>query len=682
MARYRRDLFRLAEAALVGLFFVQAVRFAYATLYAHVASASLVNLTADPSTLTGVPGVVDPQLVQTELIVAGVILLLPLLAVIFQRLWFGPALIAIVVAAGRVFITANGTTTFGVIGGLIAAGAAGLYIATIAVRRPSLVPICLVLGFAGDHMFRLYGNTADITLLADFLPMQTLLSLALFAIAIFSAIFERLTPDAETDATGASLRGEISGWGAFALGGLLYLEFAVLALPNTVAHRTKVDYITVAPYLMATTLFPLVPEVRQFARRFLGMFDGQFRGWVWFLLIGLLVVIGFRFSGPTAAFMLVFAQLMVSLSWWWILQPSDGKRNFTSVSVVFALGLFLLLTGADFFTFEYAFVRNVVEPYGSLLRAFRGMGLVVVLFATLLAGLPAILSRKRLPWQGGRVAESLIALAFVVAASVLAGSLSRPIVITPITSANQLRIGTLNLHGGYSLYFSSDLNTIEQQVRAYGVDVLLLQEVETGRMISSSVDQAAWLARQLNMQVQYFPTNEGLQGLAVLSKLPIEDAQGQLLTSIGRQTGVQFLKLRAPDQAELHIYNTQLGFLLVNNEAAAQEQDQTTQLQEIFGFISQNDPPLTNRTVLGGTFNTVPGSDIYQYLAQSSFTDPFSSLPAEKAVTLRRVNGDIARVDYLWLRQITSKFVGTAPILQSTHNMSVVEIGLLQSTGG
>jgi endonuclease/exonuclease/phosphatase family metal-dependent hydrolase len=682
MARYRRDLFRLAEAALVGLFFVQAVRFVYATLYAHVASASLVNLTADPTTLTGVAGVVDSQMVQTELIVAAVILLVPLLGVIFQRLWFGPALVAIVVAAGRVFITANGATTFGVIGGLIAVGAAALYIASIAVRRPALVPVCLVLGFAGDHLFRLYGNTADITIQADYLPIQTLLSLTLFAIAIFSAIFERLTPDAETDATGASLRGEISGWGAFALGGLLYLEFAVLALPNTIAHRTNVDYITLAPYLMATTLLPLVPEVREWARRFLNMFDGQFRGWVWFLLIGLLIVIGFRFTGTVAAFMLVFAQLMVSLSWWWILQPSDGKRNFTAVSVVFALGLFLLLTGADFFTFEYAFVRNVIEPYGSILRAFRGMGLIVVLFATLLAGLPAILSRKRLPWHGGRLTESMIALAFVIAASVLAGSQSRPVVITPITNASQLRIGTLNLHGGYSLYFASDLPAIEQQVRAYGVDVLLLQEVETGRMISSSVDQAAWLARQLNMQVQYFPTNEGLQGLAVLSKLPIEDSQGILLSSIGRQTGVQFLKLRAPDQAELHIYNTQLGFLLVNNEAPAQEQDQTTQLQEIFGFMSQNDPPLTNRTVLGGSFNTVPGSDIYQYLAQSSFTDPFSSLPAEKAFTLRRVNGDTARVDYLWLRQITSKFVGTAPILQSTHNMSVVEIGLLQSTGG
>src|SRR5450432_120519 len=546
MARYRRDIFLLAEAALVGLFFVQAMRFVYATLYAHASSVSLINVTANPSSLLGVPGIVTPAQVQIELFAAGIALLAPLLAILFGRFWFGPEVFATVVAAGRVFMTANGTTMFGVIGGIVAVGAALLYIAVIAIRRPGMVPICLLLGFAGDQLIRLYGNTADPTISADFLIAQTAISLLLFVVAVTGAVLERLMPVEEN---GESQRGEINGWSAFALGGLLYIEFAVLGLSNTVAHHAGLDYIAIAPWLVVATLLPLVPQIREVARRFLSMFDGQFRGWVWYLLIGLLVVVGFRFSGILAAAALIMAQVMVTLSWWWVTQPAAGKRNFTALGTVFAVLLFLLLTGADFFTYEYAFVRNVPEPFGSLLRAFRGMGLVVVLFATLLSGLPAILARKRLPWRGGGdITESLAALVLVVMVGVFAASLARPVVAEPSAAKDQLRIATLNLHGGYSLYFDSDLAEIEKQVRVDGIDILLLQEVETGRMISSSIDQAAWLGRQLNMLVEYFPTNESLQGLAVLSKLPVEQSEGLMLTSQGRQTGVQYIRLRAPDR--------------------------------------------------------------------------------------------------------------------------------------
>src|SRR5258706_8337510 len=103
MARYRRDLFRLAEAALVGLFFVQAVRFLYSTLYAHVASANLVVLTAKASDMNGLPGVVDPMAVQTELIVAGIAPFAPLLSALFCPVWFRPAVIAIIAAGGPAF---------------------------------------------------------------------------------------------------------------------------------------------------------------------------------------------------------------------------------------------------------------------------------------------------------------------------------------------------------------------------------------------------------------------------------------------------------------------------------------------------------------------------------------------------------------------------------------------------
>src|SRR5258708_34688781 len=184
------------------------------------------------------------------------------------------------------------------------------------------------------------------------------------------------------------------------------------------------------------------------------------------------------------------------------------------------------------------------------------------------------------------------------------------------------------------------------------------------------------------MQVIYFPTNEGSQGLAVLTKLPILESKGELLTSQGKQTGVQFLRLRAPDQAELDVYNPQLSLLTRSREAGTiQDDEQMQQLREVFAFISENDPSLTNRTILGGTFNSLPDSEPYKFTG-SAFIDHFVNLEADKAVTLRLVNSPPVRVAYLWLRQINPHSVGVVPVGQSTQNMAVAEIGLLQTSGG
>lgn len=689
MTHYRRELFRSLEAGLIGLFFVQAMRFLYSALYAHLGSLDQVTKTLNRDVLSGVAGVVARADVQLELGFTVIGLLLPLLAVLFGRSRFG-TLAGVLVAAGRVYITANGHSMIGVIGAALAVGGAALYIAILAQRRAHMLPIVFIFGFAGDQLIRLYGYSIDVTWGADFLLIQVIASVALFVILLINIaldIAEQRARDRQSNESNAPPlppipRTQISGWGALALGGLLYLEFTLLGLSNTLAHRAGVDSSVIAPWLVGVTLLPLVPEVREVARRFLGMFDGQWRGWVWFLLIGLLVVIGFRVSGTAAAFTLLAAQLLITLSWWWITQPTEGRGGFSGPGVSIGLALFLALTGLEYFTYDYAFVRNVPEPFGTALRSLRGLGLVVVLLSVLFVNLPVILARKRLAWRGGRFLESAAIFVFVILIGALAASLTTPLIITPPVRADRLRIVTLNLHGGYSLYFDSNLADLALQISNNGADVVLLQEVEAGRLVSSGIDQAAWLGRQLHMQVVFFPTNESLQGLAILSRLPIEAQQGVFLTSIGKQTGVQYVRLRAQDRAVLDVYNTELGYLIKDSTQSVdvQEKDQLAQRDQIFGLINQNDPTLTTRTVIGGSFNNTPGSDLYQSMAQS-FLDPFVGLAEEKAITWRLVNNVTSRVDYLWLRRVTPLQVGVAPLTSSTHNMAVLEIGLLPTPG-
>jgi len=655
MTHYRRELFRSLEAGLIGLFFVQAMRFLYSALYAHLGSLDQVTKTLNRDVLSGVAGVVARADVQLELGFTVIGLLLPLLAVLFGRSRFG-TLAGVLVAAGRVYITANGHSMIGVIGAALAVGGAALYIAILAQRRAHMLPIVFIFGFAGDQLIRLYGYSIDVTWGADFLLIQVIASVALFVILLINIaldIAEQRARDRQSNESNAPPlppipRTQISGWGALALGGLLYLEFTLLGLSNTLAHRAGVDSSVIAPWLVGVTLLPLMPEV----------------------------------SGTAAAFTLLAAQLLITLSWWWITQPTEGRGGFSGPGVSIGLALFLALTGLEYFTYDYAFVRNVPEPFGTALRSLRGLGLVVVLLSVLFVNLPVILARKRLAWRGGRFLESAAIFVFVILIGALAASLTTPLIITPPVRADRLRIVTLNLHGGYSLYFDSNLADLALQISNNGADVVLLQEVEAGRLVSSGIDQAAWLGRQLHMQVVFFPTNESLQGLAILSRLPIEAQQGVFLTSIGKQTGVQYVRLRAQDRAVLDVYNTELGYLIKDSTQSVdvQEKDQLAQRDQIFGLINQNDPTLTTRTVIGGSFNNTPGSDLYQSMAQS-FLDPLVGLAEEKAITWRLVNNVTSRVDYLWLRRVTPLQVGVAPLTSSTHNMAVLEIGLLPTPG-
>jgi endonuclease/exonuclease/phosphatase family metal-dependent hydrolase len=672
MKSLRTDLLRNLEAGLMGLFFVQAVRFLYGTLYAHIGSIDQLSRTVDVGAVGAAPGVISVGEVQTELVLMVIALLLPLSGILLGR--FG-TMIAAVAAAGRVYMTFGGHTLLGVIGAAAVAGGGALYASVLARRRADQLPFMFVIGFGADQVIRTFGGTIDPTWDGRFLPMQAGLSLILFLVTALNLVLEgreRRNPDYV-----APPQTHIAGWGAVALGGLLYLQFAVLGLPNMVARRAGGDGIVIAPYLVVATLLPLVPAVRELARRFLVIFDAQWRGWVWFLLTGLLFVVGYRFQGPPSAIALLFAQFLLSLSWWWLVQPAEGRSNFSGAALSIGLILFLVLTGADYFTYDYAFVRGLQEPFGGLVRGFRGLGLAIVIVAVLLVNLPAIVARKRLPFRGGRVAESALIVILVALAGGLTYSFASPTFVQPPARPDRLRIVTLNLHGGYSLYFGQNLPEIAAEIQKNGADVVLLQEVETGRMVSYGIDQVAWLAQTVGMQADYFPTNEALQGMAILTRMPITARQTQLLTSIGKQTGVQYVQLQKIGGGVLNVYNTQLGLLLRDSarDAESQQQDQLRQIDEIFSLIAANDPALTNPTVLGGTFNNTPGSDVYQKLA-SYFADPFAGLAAEKAITWRLINNVVSRVDYLWLRNVTSLSAGVSEMQATTHNMPVVEIGL------
>ncbi|MBK8026279.1 MAG: hypothetical protein IPK19_34040 [Chloroflexi bacterium] len=580
------------EAGLIGLFFVQAARFLIAMLYSRAAGASVVTALQAAGAILPDPLPINPAQVTAEWTTLGVLLLLPLIGSLVINLPFMPLVAALVVIAGRLLMFDMGVLTPTAAAAVVFSGGL-LYLLAMARRRLRTLPYFFVLGFAADMLIRMFGNTNDLSIAPGFLNIQIGLAIVSVLLALISLLLQ--SRQARDDETGAALdRGLIPLWGALGIGGQLYLWLALFGLPNAVATRASVDYTLFAPALLGATLLPIIPVVRSWARGFIGAVDGGARGWLWLLLIALLIVLGTRLNGLVAGVSLTVAAALSSLVWWWVARPkAEKERSFGGLYVLIGLALFALLVVGDIFTFEYAFVRDLTGDYAflnpyvpPLLRGFRGFGLGVMLLALFIASIPIIQTRRRIPWMGG--ASALVSLLAIVLVGVLVavGTFAvRPPVIAGVRGEPTIRVATYNIHGGYDQYYVGQLEQVARTIQQSGANVVLLQEVEAGRLVSSGVDQALWLARRLGMDRRYFPTNESLQGLAVLSNIEIGFADGELLASLGSQTGVQRVQIVPDQNVVVTLYNTWLSplFDLGTSELSAQEQDQQRQLNEIFG---------------------------------------------------------------------------------------------------
>ncbi len=698
MRDFRKHL-KTIEAVLVGLFFIQALRYLIGMIYSRTASASLVTV-IDPAILdTSLPGVVDPAIVSSEITLLGFLLALPVLAVLFGRQRWLFIITVILVAVGRaVMIMEMPPITVVASSGLVVSGAL-FYVAVLISNRAQLLPRMFIFAFALDQIIRALGNTLDPTWSPEFFSFQLGLSIALVVLAILNLTILR---DVDDKSIGISSdKSLLTFWGGIAFGAILFLQLSLLALPNAVAGRAEVDYATFVPLLIIATVLPLVPAVRLRIRSMIGAFDSGARGWVWMLIILLMIVVGTRIHHipipglgqfPFGGIALLVAQFAVNMIWWWLIRPrGETERGLTGLWMIVSILILGLLLVGDLFTYEYAFVRDFAPPYDSLnaiipplLRGFRNMGLGLLLLAGFFVALPMIQTARRMPWTGGTRLESALMTVMVAVFGVVGAIVSSAPLVSPAFGIDSLRIGTYNIHAGYSEFFGFDMEEIATSIEKSGVSVVLLQEVEVGRLTSFGVDQTLWLGRRLGMDVRFYATNEGLQGLAVLSRVPIVFNDGLPLASIGQQTGLQRVQIQ-PDEGAITLYNTWLGVLLDGESVEEREREQQQQLSQIFtiveGHILNDYAGQLGRAVLGGTFNNVPNSPLIQTIQNTNFNDTFAGSNIINSATLVRT-GVQARVDYLWFWEQALPSMGNGVIDSpaSDHRLAFVEV-LLRRDG-
>jgi hypothetical protein len=287
--------FRLTEAGLILWFFLTAARTVAAILLGLVTGAL-----AD--------GQVTLSFVNAHLWVAGAV------AVV----WFAPrprstlpttlSLTALVVAISRVPVSIF-QPTIRFYAALVVFAIGGLYMVSLLRANYRTFLTALVIALVLDQLARAAGYTYDITLREKWLLPQVVLSLVAIAVSRLARARAKNEPYQPA---------RLTLWNGLSLGAFLFLQMALLGMPNVIARWANVDYGPVAVWLVLVTALMLSPSLRQIASRPLEMFDERSRGWVWMLLLALLLVLGNRTSGPLAAVALISAQVVALMIVWWV----------------------------------------------------------------------------------------------------------------------------------------------------------------------------------------------------------------------------------------------------------------------------------------------------------------------------------------------------------------------------
>jgi endonuclease/exonuclease/phosphatase family metal-dependent hydrolase len=525
------------------------------------------------------------------------------------------------------------------IASIVIVAAAGVYLAARLRASPRDVVPSILLALVADQVLRAMGHTWDVTLRQAWWPWQIAISVLLCLLAgwLFG----------QRQSEGAA---QAPGWGVgtgLAWGGWLFLQTSLLVFPNATARWSG------GAYWVLASLWPLL-ILAMWAR---GDPWTTRRGWLdGLIFLALLLAglsLGYAATGLLAVAGLAVAQVasLVLLSSC-VLLPKPDQRERLGPALAVGGVLYLVLSFAYAFTFTYAYTLDL----------FRDLGLPVFLAAGLLAGLPALpLPAVETPVSGPSKTRLLAigagGLCLVVLISIVAFPRQQP---QPATG-DSFRVATYNIHYGYDTVWHLSLEEQASTIEESGADVVMMQEVDTGRPTSYMIDDAMWLARRLGMREVYLPTMEHLTGIALLSRFPLLDTDALLLPSELEQTGIIWAELDV-DGESVNAFAIWMGL---------EPEERAHQLDAALPFLERHAGP----AVFGGDFNSTPDSPVYARIDRVGFEDPFLALGLGAPPTDPAIN-PTKRIDFVWLRDLVPLEAQVLDSVASDHRLVVVEAGL------
>ncbi len=209
-----------------------------------------------------------------------------------------------------------------------------------------------------------------------------------------------------------------------------------------------------------------------------------------------------------------------------------------------------------------------------------------------------------------------------------------------------LRVMTYNVHGCDGMDGRVSPRRIARVIELYSPDVIALQELDLGRRRSRVEDQAALIARQLDLQYVFCPTvTQGGEhyGHALLSNRPVEIVKRARLPGGPR-------RLEPEPRVALWTRLTLAGrpVNLVTTHLGLGWQERVAQVAALLGPDWLGGLPPDEAAVLCGDLNLPPGSPPYRLLARR-LRDVQRATPGDRQLPTFSSTRPFVRIDHIFI---------------------------------
>lgn len=224
------------------------------------------------------------------------------------------------------------------------------------------------------------------------------------------------------------------------------------------------------------------------------------------------------------------------------------------------------------------------------------------------------------------------------------------------TEDTTIRVLTFNIHhGAWPDDPTVTLETVRDAILATDADIIGLNEVDKFRSRSDDVDQAAWLANELDFYYVFGENvvfaGDGTYGNAILSRYPINSSTNTLLSSPS-------VEQRGLLVADISVHGVDMRFAVTHLDASVSGTIRETQATEIVTALG-GDPTYT---ILVGDMNAEPGTTEITTLS-NALLDTWAEEGVGDGFTFPG-NGPTKRIDYVFVSE--DIFILTVEVIDDT----------------
>lgn len=228
-----------------------------------------------------------------------------------------------------------------------------------------------------------------------------------------------------------------------------------------------------------------------------------------------------------------------------------------------------------------------------------------------------------------------------------------------------VRLMTYNLHNGFNTDGDLDLEALTLVIEEANPDIVVLQEISRGWLISGRTDMLDWLSQRLDMPYVSGPTEGALWGSAVLSRFPVIESGNYELPprDLFLRRGYLSVRFDIGEGKVLNVIATHLHHL---EEDSAIRQQQVPVILDAWNNQEY--------TVITGDMNARPDTREMAMFRDAGLTDVMAGAVPPEGFTFRS-SAPYERIDYIWITPDLK--VNNAGVINSTasdHLPVIVEL--------